>query len=119
MPADPSKDDNKDADTPDANVPANKPAADANVNNGATQPVNVETTKSDLTVVTPVATAPAAGSVTEAALPTREAYKAQQAKSNTNSDTLPQTGNSTKEAGLLSAFAIGLSMFGLGLRKRQ
>ena len=62
-----------------------------------------------------MATTPVAGSATEAALPTREAYKAQQAKSNTNGDTLPQTGDSTKEAGLLGILGLGLTTLAAGV----
>lgn len=107
VPADTPAKDNSDegANTPVVNVPADKSAADTIINNGATRPVNVENKKNGLQV---------------AAVTTREAYnKAQQLKQNANSDTLPQTGNNTNEAGLLSGLLlIGLTMFGFGTKRK-
>ena len=77
-------------------------------------------------VTTPVATKTA---TTEAVLPTREAYKTQQAKQNVNTnanantaaDTLPQTGDDAHEASLLAVLGLGLSTLAAGLigKKRR
>ena len=102
-------------------------------NNTADHHVTVADTKSGLHVVTtPVATAPVhhEAATTDAVLPTREAYKAQQAKQNANvtdvtdatdADTLPHTGDSTHEASLLAVLGLGLSTLAAGLigKKRR
>ena len=78
-------------------------------------------------VTAPVATTPVhhEAATTEAVLPTREAYKAQQTKQNVNTnadaDTLPQTGDNTNEVSLLSVLGLGLSTLAAGLigKKRR
>ena len=125
----------------DTNAPAvdtdkgtNANSGSAVTNNTTDRHVTVTDTKSGLRVVTaPVATAPVhhEAATTDAVLPTREAYKTQQAKqdananvdtnANANANTLPQTGDNTNEVSLLAVLGLGLSTLAAGLigKKRR
>ena len=50
---------------------------------------------------------------------TSKQYKTQQTKQNADTDTLPQTGNSTNDAGLLGGLLlVGLTMFGFDVKRK-